>query len=689
MTNPSAIPEKMTQSRLYFFMATAIILVGFIAYANSFQGVFLLDDHTAILWHPRVHDYHWRYLFSAASTRPVTELTFALNYQLGRENTFGYHLVNLLIHLSAALLLFDLLQMTLRKSALTVEPKQACWFAFAVSVVWIAHPLQTQSVTYIVQRGESLASLFYLGCLNFTARGAYGKVHWPWYLAALLCCLLGMASKQIAFTAPIVVLLYDRMFLASSWKELLIKRGWVYLGFLPIMAWVFSEPFLELTHMASGEVQATESKQPVDISAGFKLETISPWQYLCTQAGVILHYLRLSLWPHPLVLDYSWPVANEFSEYAIPGALVLMMLIASVIGYFYGSPLGFVGLAFFLILAPTSSIMPIQHLCVEHRMYLPLACVIIACVWLVVRLANRMIQEIKMRQIFLATLLCVCVVAFSSRTIARNLDYSSGLKVWASNLKNQPASLIALTNYTHHLVENNQIESALIYARKAVELKSNSADARLNLAAAEIKYGILLQDKTLSVKHLRSALQHLFAAERFFKQQRKNYRLSVTYSNLAAAYFKLDDFKNSLKYCLLTVKLNPKDAGSYHLMGDNLAMLKRYQESYNAFRMAAQLGLANQDLYFGWGQVCSFIGVQYKDPEILEEASKHFTKTLALNPDFTLARYHRALVSKQLGQCDLVIKDCTVLLAKHNKNTRMHQIAGKLLSECGQSNPRQ
>jgi len=669
----------------YFGMITAIVFLGLVAYANSFQGVFLLDDNTSILQHQRVHDYQLKYLLNAPSARPVTELTFALNYAIGQENTFHYHLVNLVIHLCAAVILFDLVQITLRNSQLAVDARQALWFALAVSLLWVAHPLQTQSVTYIVQRGESLASLFYLGCLNCTARGAVGKNNWRWYLAAIVFCLLGMASKQIAFTAPIVVLLFDRMFLAASWKETCSKRWWLYLGFLPLMAWVLHEPVSEVVYTTPATVAHAEAKpKPAsNVTAGFQYQNISSWQYLCTQAGVILYYLRLSIWPHPLVLDYAWPVAKDFTDYALPGLLVCALLILSIVGYVRGTPWGFLGLAFFLILAPTSSIMPIQHLCVEHRMYLPLACVVTGFVWSAAWLIEQLFQNEKTKQICFGLLIGFSLVGFTTRTILRNQDYASGVKIWGSNVYHQPQSAIGQSNYAHHLMENNQFEKALTHAQQAVALNKNLANAYINLAAAEIKFSVQQQQPEMRAQLLQSGIQHLLTAEGLFnKQTGKQSGLALTYANLAAAYFQMNDLENSLKYGKLAIRENPNDASSYHLLADLFAMSNRYEESDNAFQNAAKLNYSNFDMYFGWGQLCHIIGTNNNDPKKIQEAVQHFTSALHLNSNHVVARYRRALALKQLGRCDLARKDCVVLVSSLNRNSQIYRAAKQLMSQC-------
>ena len=234
--------------------------------------------------------------------------------------------------------------------------------AAIIALIWAVHPLQTESVTYTVQRAESLMGLFYLLMLYGLARGAAAPPAAVlrgifWYGVSALACLMGMATKEVMASAPLMALLYDRTFLAGSFREA-VRRRWGY--YLALVAtWpVFEEVLVSSWGRGS-------------FGAG-----VSPWRYLGTQCGAVAHYLWLCLWPTPLVLDYGRPLAHGAAEIVPYAVLVAALVLATVVALWRWPKLGFLGAFFFVILAPSSSVVPqIRQTIAEHRMYLPLAAV--------------------------------------------------------------------------------------------------------------------------------------------------------------------------------------------------------------------------------------------------------------------------------------------------------------------------
>ena len=288
--------------------AGLIVLATLAAYANSFQGVFVFDDQPSIVDNPTIRHLWpiWRVLFppshgETVSGRPLLNLTFAVNYALGGLNPWGYHAVNLAIHVLAALPLFGILCRTLRLPPLRDRfGRSATLPALAISLLWAVHPLQTESVTYVAQRAESLCGLFYLLTLYCFIRGATidpasrSAVRRPplWYSAAIFSCLLGMATKEVMATAPLMVLLFDRTFLAGSFAQALRRRWGLYLGLAATLG--------GLAYL----VVATPAGRGG--TAGFATpEALGAWEYIRSQPAAILHYLRLAVWPHPLCIDYG------------------------------------------------------------------------------------------------------------------------------------------------------------------------------------------------------------------------------------------------------------------------------------------------------------------------------------------------------------------------------------------------
>ena len=232
------------------FMPLVLIVAGLLAYHNSFTGPFIFDDRLSIQENPTI-----RHLWpisqplspphAGAATvggRPVINLSLAINYALGGLDVRGYHALNLGVHILAGLTLFGVVRRTLLQPRLRERfGAVANELALAVAVLWTVHPLQTESVTYIVQRAESIMGLFYLLTLYCFIRGAESP--WPrvWYGLCLSACALGMASKQVMASVPLLVMLYDRAFVSRSFREawrrrwplyLALASTWILLGYL-------------------------------------------------------------------------------------------------------------------------------------------------------------------------------------------------------------------------------------------------------------------------------------------------------------------------------------------------------------------------------------------------------------------------------------------------------------------------
>ena len=327
------------------WLGVAICLAGFLAYSNSFQGAYYLDDDPCLVNNPGIHSLEnafWgRDVAGGLQRRPVARWTFALNYAAGGLAPWGYHVVNLVIHLAAALLLTGIVHRTLELDGVSAHLRQnATWIAFLVGLIFVLHPLQTQSVTYVVQRIESLMGMFYLATLYFILRGASSCRSWCWYVFAVVSCFLGMGTKEVMVTAPFVILVFDRVFLTSSWVDTFRRRGLVYfLLVLSVCVLLFQ---VDWARKYSGVKSAKHSvlayENPVP-------ETT--WQYVRTQPEVVLHYLRLVLWPDPLVLDYWWPVQNRWPWLVATWCAVGLLLALTVWGLLRVPRLGFVAMAFF------------------------------------------------------------------------------------------------------------------------------------------------------------------------------------------------------------------------------------------------------------------------------------------------------------------------------------------------------
>ena len=502
-----------SRSRAPIISAGLLFLAGLAAYHNSLSGPFVLDDTWVITGNPSIRHLWppWGPLFPppdpAIGARPLYNLSLAVNYALGGTAVRGYHVLNLAIHLLAGLTLFGILRRTLKR----VGP------AFAIALIWMVHPLLTESVTYIAERSESLAALFYLQTLYWFIRSVdrgsesgfqvssfspqpSEKMSQVFSIASCLCCV---ATKEVSATLPIAVLLYDRTFVAGTFREAWARRSRYYLGLCA--SWVL---LAVLMSRAGGH------------GVGFG-QGVSAAGYAATECSVVLRYLRLALWPSPLVFDYDLQVGAPNAAAIAPAILVLLLVAASAWALWQpltgdgrgSSParaLGFAGAWVFLVLAPTSSLVPIgSQPMAENRMYLPLAGLIAIAVLAIGRIPRR---------IGLPALACIAAV-LASLTISRNEDYQSALSLWTDTVAKCPASARARANLGSALYRAGQKSEAMEEMREATRLNPADPLAHLMLgnllaesgraadAAAEYQRAIQLDPGLSAARERLAALQ--------------------------------------------------------------------------------------------------------------------------------------------------------------------------------------
>jgi tetratricopeptide (TPR) repeat protein len=283
---------------------------------------------------------------------------------------------------------------------------------------------------------------------------------------------LGIGTKEVMVTAPLVALLYDRTFLAGSFATALRVRGGPYAGLAA--TWC-----VLLLRFDSGALEGSAAW------AGFGLPGLSALEYARSQPGVLLHYLRLAAWPHPLVFDYGWPVAQTVAAIVFPTAVLVTLGLATLWALSRKPALGFLGACFFLVLAPTSSVMPIVDLAFEHRMYLPLAALVVAVVVLIDALLARASAPTWVG----VALLVVIAVPLSAATALRNRDYRSALALWQTVVDDAPGNPRGHMNLGLALTKLGRNEDALAPLRNAIALDPDHAAAHVNLASALLSIG--------------------------------------------------------------------------------------------------------------------------------------------------------------------------------------------------------
>ena len=468
---------------LQFIVAPlVIVLAGFLAYSNSFQGVFLLDDESMIVANPAIRQLTpiTKFIFEGG-LRKLPMISFAANYAIGGLDPIGYHYFNVAVHLLAAISLYGLAFVTFRSPVWSsVQRSQAALTAFLISLLWVVHPLNTQAVDYVVQRIESMMGLAFFLFLLLYACSHYSKYRRILLVAAWFVFCLGLGCKEVMVMSLPVAMLYDRAFLSTSWRAAFRARGGLWLACaLPLaIAAIFIVPAVFGS----------------DAAVGLKLKSVTPSQYLSTQPEVILHYLRLVVAPWPQVFDYGWEPERHMNVVWATSAVLLTLLAGLVWLYFRKPQFAFWGLAGALVLFPTSSFIPLQDMAVEHRMYVPLAFVLVACVLGLFYFGTKMLGD---HPTLITSVVCLGLSGIlAMRTLSRNQDYKSEVGMWEdviaktvdSGSKNMLAGR-AYSNLGEAYADNEQWEKSIECLEKALTCRQFASSVHGNLTRAYVATG--------------------------------------------------------------------------------------------------------------------------------------------------------------------------------------------------------
>ena len=615
-----SIVSASTRSRLHQWWLPLIILFsGLGAYAGSFSGPFIFDDVDSIVTNETIRHWStalWPPISSTVGGRPILNLSLAVNYAISGTAVWSYHVLNLLIHLLSGLALFGVVRRTLAEKN-TKFSEQA---AFCVAVLWVVHPLNTEAVTYVVQRAESLMGLFYLLTLYGFIRGAQSESRRGagWYVFSVATCLCGMATKEVMVSAPVVLLLYDRTFLAGTFRHAFNVRWKVHAG---LMATWLVLPILVI------------SAQGREGSAGFSTD-VSWWRYALSQFPAIIHYLKLSFWPHPLIFDYGTAITADLRQ-ILPTALLVLSLAAVTIWAVFKRPtVGFLGVTFFAILAPTSSVVPIvTEPMAEHRMYLAL----IPVIGLIVVGAYRLWDG-------KATLILSTLAAVTGwLTFQRNETYRSEASLWRDTVANHPTGARAHHNVAVLLAASNQTEAAIGEYEEALRLKPNYVQAYVNLG-----------------KSLHSAGRTGEAIARYEEALRLNPNFGDAHYNLAVALAQSPGRLNeAITHYETALRINPVDAQAQESLGKALYASGNVPAAIAHLETALKLNPDSVDAHYNLAISLSQI------PGRQNEAIAEYQTAVALKPDSLEAHNNLGNLLSAAGRLPEAISEFEIIL--HSK----------------------
>jgi len=614
-------------------LALLLILAALLAYANSFSGAFVFDD-SQILDTPQIHHLFPLSNVVTNTNRPLLNLSLALNYELDGINVTGYHIFNILVHLIAGLFLFGALRLTFRSPRVRDYFRDRAEFlAFTITLLWLLHPLQTASVTYVIQRTEAMMGMFYLAAMFSAAQYFSTPARRIWIILATGCIVLGLASKEVMITAPIVILFYDRIFWSESFRNIWQRRKLFYSALF--LTWLVPVWLLSTSNQYQNSV-------------GFGIKTATPLEYALTQPEVILHYLRLAFIPVGLCLDYQWPIATHVVQILPNAAALLLLLGLTIWAFIKNRPAAFAGIWFFFILSITSSFFPIQDIAFEHRMYLPLASVIALAVIFADFLLNRYCPSQRNRRLLASVLAILFAGTFATLTHLRNRDFQSEETMWRDILAKRPSNIRAYNDLGLALVKQGKNDEAMTYFKKAMEINPRFIVLYNNIGLLLLNSGDLEQatqfftqavtykpDYAEAVNNLGLA----YARAGRYDAARTQYENAIkldpsyaeSYNNLGVIYLEQKQYKEGWEYVQKAIALKPHYATAYNNLGVISIHLGKFPEAEQYFRRALQL---NPD----YAKALNNLGVAVKQQGRVQEAMSYFSMALKLSPNYREAQ---------------------------------------------------
>ncbi len=633
----------------------ALAAAAIAAYSRTYSVPLLFDDNPTILGNPTIHHMGTALAPPAGTTasgRPIVNLSLAINYAISGTNVWSYHALNSAIHILAGLTLFGIIRCVLAR--LSVSGAQS--IALCTALLWTLHPLQTESVTYIVQRAESLMGLLYLQTIYWFVRwqestagsGPEARTGVRFAVMSIVFCAFGMATKEVMVSAPLVVLLVDRLCFAGSFAAAWRLRRLYYLGLAA--TWAPLAALVWHTGNRSG-------------NSGFG-SGVSVWKYWSTQPEAICRYLKLAFWPHPLVFDYGtqwlWTPGHPTglgmiaSRLLLPAAFVAVLAIVAGYGLLRNTAIGLLGFFFFAILAPSSVIPGNKQTAADHRMYLALIPVILLVV-----------LEIHRRLGRAAVAVCLCLASAAALfTFRRNLDYSSEVAIWEDTVAANPSYPSAHNNLGRAFAKTpGRANDAIAQFEEAIRLRPDFAEARNNL-------GTLLSGLPGRLNEAVVQYEEAIRLEPDFAE---------AHYNLAAAWLSMPGrLGDAVAQYEEAIRLNPGFYQARNNLGAALAMMPgRLNDAVGQYEEAIRLKPDFADAHNNLGNALA------KKPGRLNDAIAQYEEAIRLRPDYADAHNNLGILLSNLpGRMNEAIAQYEEAIRLRPDFADTHNNLGMLLSNA-------
>lgn len=661
-TQPKSIdsPCHTTKIDWYYYLVPPIVLsfLTLIFYWPSRNYEFQFDDIANIIKHYNIrHHTFWDLFFS--SSRWLSFWINSLHYHIGKFSPMTYRLGNIAQHVLIGLMIYYFLLIALKNLKKNSLFKQhACSIALLTSALFMLHPVQTQTISYVIQgQMEGMVTFFMMiMILSFylATRSKSILVYIPLMFIYLISALCACSSKEIAIVIPVLVLIVDWFFVAQgSGHE--IKRRWLFHLFsFSVVFGCFVYYFKPRFFYSIIGLQWTATNNLGNVVTNAPADIITPGAYLISQFKVILHYLGIFLWPFNMSVEYDWTLAKSF--FAFDCLVPFLMLIALFLLVIYllkknsASLIGFGMLWFFICVLPRSSIVPSSELIADYKTYAAsigwlflLATGLVICVHWIMQFLPKF-QLIQHRLINQGIMTCILAVGLGHATMERNTVWRSSLEFWANMLKNAPGKARVHNNYGVELSQKlKKYEESIPYFKQAIAMDPMYSDPHNNLS---VVYGFLGK-LDLAIEEMKTSLKinpgyaegynnlsAFYLEKKDFVQAEKNINVAINmrksygkaYLNRARIYFqqgKIEEAMTDLKTACTKADLD--NEFGYRIYGQFALEHKHYDDALFAFQKLADVAPQSADGYIGLGHAHFFMA-QY------EQARTNFERAFEIDP---------------------------------------------------------
>ncbi len=583
---------EFIKNRTHLFACLLIVVIGFMIYSNSFYGDFQFDDGVHIVKENNFNDLSIYSDFSTwthVNNRPLAYFTLALNKSISGTDVLGYHVFNLVIHLISSLVIYFFVLLIVSQSVVQskiLKGKERL-FALFVALIFLCHPIQTQAVTYLIQRMTSLAALFYILSIFFYLKARLTQVNHEskfvfifFYFLMMVTAIASILSKQIAVTLPLAYLLVEFFFVRNN-------KGKRFNNYLLIGLSVVS---ISLFVVIIGGYLPKET------------ENIGRFQYLVTQLRVIVKYVQLVVLPLSQNLDYNFVLSNSiWGLDELFSLLVIISLVSLIFILYKKHPLISFGIAwFFITLLVESSIIPIRDVIVEHRLYLPMFGFSIILGMLLFSLSK------KLKERYFFWLLLIPLLIYGGLTLKRNTVWKTKLSLWEDVVRKSPGKArphlnlgIAYLHLFKPIPAINQFTIANKIEPENAQIYYNRAEAYLVInrteeAIKDLDISIQLNNSFAEAHDTRGKAKLRLrkfdeAILDFSNAIKLNPSLESAWFNRASAYLFLGEFQKALVDLDKAIEINPRFAVAYNNRGQLMLNLENYEHALSDLNKSIEI----------------------------------------------------------------------------------------------------